>query len=150
MHEYHHIWNPGLTLEILNSFSSNTMSQHLGIEFSKITDNTLSATMPVDYRTNQPFGLLHGGASAVLAETLGSVASFSLKDALGVYVGLEVNATHLRSATAGIVTGIVSPIKLGKRIHVWQIDIYQESKYICRSTLKTILKDPNREETSDG
>lgn len=138
MQQYSDIWNPNLTVEILNTTSNSNMTEHLGIAFTEVTPNTLAATMPVDHRTMQPFGILHGGASAVLAETLGSVASHCIKDPQGHYVGLEVTATHLRSAQAGEVLGIVSPIKLGRKIHLWQINIYQEQKHICSATLKTI------------
>ena len=139
MSTYQDIWNPDLTLETLNTFNNTHMVKHLDIVFTEIGDQSMSATMPVDHRTMQPFGLLHGGASAVLAETLGSVASHCIKEPLGNYVGLEVTATHLRSATEGIVTGIVTPIKLGRKIHIWQINIYQEAKQICNATLKTML-----------
>ena len=139
MTKYQDIWNPELTLETLNTVNNKHMVQHLDIVFTHIGDHSLSATMPVDHRTMQPFGLLHGGASAVLAETLGSVASHCIKEPLGNYVGLEVSATHLRSATKGIVIGTVTPIKLGRKIHIWQINIYQESKHICSATLKTMI-----------
>ncbi len=141
MSTYQDIWNPELKLETLNSFNNINMVKYLDIVFTEIGDQSLSATMPVDHRTMQPFGLLHGGASAVLAETLGSVASYCIKEPLGNYVGLEVTATHLRSATEGMVTGIVSPIKLGRKVHIWQINIYQESKHICSATLKTMVVD---------
>ncbi len=141
MSTYQDIWNPELKLETLNSFNNINMVKYLDIVFTEIGDQSLSATMPVDHRTMQPFGLLHGGASAVLAETLGSVASYCIKEPLGNYVGLEVTATHLRSATEGMVIGIVSPIKLGRKVHIWQINIYQESKHICSATLKTMVVD---------
>lgn len=134
------IWNPEVTLEAINAFGETNMSALLDIVFVEIGDNFLKATMPVDHRTMQPFGLLHGGASAVLAETIGSVASHCLPDSAGTYVGLEVTATHLRSGKPGIVSGIVSPIKLGKNIHVWNIEIYQEDKHLCHATLKTMLQ----------
>lgn len=134
------IWNPDVTLEAINAFGETNMSKLLDIIFIEIGENYLKATMPVDHRTMQPFGLLHGGASAVLAETIGSVASHCLPDSGGAYVGLEVTATHLRSGKPGSVTGIVSPIKLGKHIHVWNIEIYQEDKHLCHATLKTMLQ----------
>ena len=134
------IWNPDLSLETLNSFGQTNLSALFDIKFVEIGGDYLKATMPVDHRTMQPFGLLHGGASAAFAETIGSVASHCILNPLGVYVGLEVTATHLRSGIAGMVTGTVSPIKLGRQVQVWKIDIYQNDKHLCHATLKTMVQ----------
>ncbi len=132
------IWKVRPSLEILNETSKNTIVEHLDIVFSGIGDDYLEATMPVSHKTVQPFRILHGGASVVLAESLGSVASNIIAaENNQQIVGLEVNANHLRSAKEGeIVTGRVSPIKIGRRIHVWQIEIKNEAKkLLCTSRL---------------
>lgn len=135
------IWKHEVNIDILNSFNKN-MSKYLEIEFTEIGDDFLIAKMPVNEKTMQPFGLLHGGASVVLAETLGSVASNlcienMMKEAV---VGIEINANHLNGARGGYVYGKASPLKLGRKIHVWQIDIYTEdNKPICSSRLTTTV-----------
>jgi 1,4-dihydroxy-2-naphthoyl-CoA hydrolase len=124
-------------LETLNALGKNNMVAWLGIEFTEMGDDYLSATMPVDHRTIQPYGLLHGGASVVLAETLGSMAShFVVDSTCQLCVGVEVNANHLRSARSGMVTGTCRPINLGRTIHVWQIEIRDEmGRLTCVSRL---------------
>ena len=132
------IWTVQPTLEILNSFSKNTMVEYLGIEFTDWGDDFLCAKMPVDHRTVQPFRLLHGGASCVLAETIGSVASTLCIDlSLHRAVGLEINANHLRSAKEGTsVTATAKAIKVGRSIHVWSIEIHDhENRLVCISRL---------------
>ena len=127
------IWKIKPSLDILNQTSKNTLVEHLDIVFSKIGDDFLEATMPVSPKTVQPFRILHGGASVVLAESLGSVASNIIvsPDNLQV-VGLEINANHLKSAKEGqVVTGRVSPIRIGRKIHVWQIEIKDEEENLC-------------------
>ena len=121
----------------LQKFSENTMVEHLGIEFLEVGDDYIIARMPVDHRTHQPMGLLHGGASVVLAETLGSVASSMQVDMEKFYcVGLEINANHIKSARNGFVTGKASPIHLGKKTHVWDIKISNENaELVCVSRL---------------
>ena len=124
--------------------SQGTINENLGIEFVEIGDDYLVAKMPVDKRTIQPMGLLHGGASVVLAETLGSLASVLLIDDISkqAAVGLEINANHLRPATSGYVYGTVKPIKIGRRTHVWQITIRnEEKKEVCISRLTTMIVD---------
>lgn len=136
------IWKREFTLEMLNFSAKNTLVETLGIKYVEIGDDFIKATMPVDERTIQPMGLLHGGASAALAETLGSVAStFSLEDMrLNGIVGIELNATHLRPAKSGIVTGTVRPIKLGRKLHVWEIVVEnEEGKKCCISRLTTMI-----------
>ena len=132
------IWKQPFNEEILNSLSQNCMVSHLGIEFTSFGPDFLTAKMPVDYRTKQPDGILHGGASVVLAETLGSVAAtLCLEDFEHTsIVGLEINANHLRSVRDGFVVGKATPVKIGKRIQVWNIDINgEDEKLICTSRL---------------
>lgn len=136
------IWfHPGVTPADIQPFGKNTMGDHLGIVFTEIGENYLKATMPVDHRTKQPYGLLHGGASAVLAETLGSIASHLVVDSSQYNcVGIEINANHLRGAREGLVTGIVTPLHTGKTTHVWDIKIYDSrEKLICVSRLTVAI-----------
>ena len=136
------IWKSNPNLEILNKIGDSTLVSHLGIEFTEIGDDYLIAKMPVDQRTKQPMGLLHGGASAALAETLGSVASFIVQEnpLEKAVVGIEINANHLNSAKEGYVYGKVTPIKTGNRLHVWNIEVTDEQKNkICVSRLTTML-----------
>ena len=111
-------WPPEASLEALNARSAGTLMQSLGIVFSELGDGYLRATMPVDARTHQPYGLLHGGASVALAETLGSSAGMLMAGGNAV-VGLEINANHLRAVRSGIVTGTARPIHLGRSTQVW-------------------------------
>lgn len=113
------------------------MVEHLGIEFTAIGSNSITATMPVDERTVQPYKILHGGASVALAETLGSVAAHASIDYTKYQsVGLEINANHIRSVKTGIVTGVATPIHIGKRTHVWSIEICNdEGKLVCTSRI---------------
>ena len=130
-------WKTQTTLAELKERSKNTMIEHLGIEFLEIGDDYLKARMPVDHRTKQPVGLLHGGASVVLAETLGSVAAGLCVDRekKGI-VGLEINANHIRSVTDGWVTGVTMPIHVGSTTQIWEIKIFnQQAKLICVSRL---------------
>lgn len=141
------IWfNKQLTLEQFKSLHANTMSEYIGIEWVELGDNFMKAKMPVDHRTQQPYGLLHGGASCVLAETIGSVASAMVVDhEKFVCVGLDINANHVRSARSGFVTGIATPLHLGINTHVWDIKITDEiGKLICISRL-TVAIIPRKE-----
>lgn len=135
-----------LSLEMLRSLEPNTMGEHIGIEWAEVGDDFIKATMPVDNRTRQPYGLLHGGASCTLAETIGSVASAMVVDHTRfACVGLEINANHIRSAREGVVTGIAKPLHLGSNTHVWDIRIYDEiGKMICVSRL-TVAVIPRKE-----
>ncbi len=137
------IWTQKLTLETLQKACANTMCEHLGMEFTEIGDDFLSAKMPVDHRTKQPAGLLHGGASAALAETLGSVASLMcLSSKQKMPVGIEINANHLKSATSGFVSGKVTPVRIGQSLHVWNIEIHNEkSELVCVSRLTVMIVD---------
>lgn len=120
------------SLDHLNQTSRDTLVQHLGIVFTAVGEDYLEATMPVDSRTKQPMGLLHGGANVVLAETLGSLASSLTIDlSKKTCVGLEVNANHLRSVREGLVRGIAKPIHLGRSTQVWEIRILDEKDKLC-------------------
>lgn len=132
------IWfNKELSLVHISELGKDMMSEHIGIEFVELGDNFLKARMPVDHRTRQPYGFLHGGASCVLAETIGSVASAMVIDHDNYYcVGLEINANHVRSAKEGFVTATASPLHIGGSTHVWDIRICDErDKLICVSRL---------------
>ncbi|HNU13094.1 MAG TPA: hotdog fold thioesterase [Chitinophagaceae bacterium] len=132
------IWfHKDLSLAHFGQLGKETMGEYLGIEWTELGDNFLKARMPVDHRTRQPYGLLHGGASCALAETIGSVASAMVVDHGKFYcVGLEINANHIRSAREGFVTGIAYPLHIGASTHVWDIKIYDEKeKLVCVSRL---------------
>src|SRR5688572_3258731 len=132
------IWfDKDLSVEKLRPLNKDTMNEHLGIEWTEVGANSIKATMPVDVRTRQPYGLLHGGASCVLAESLGSVAAAMVVDHTKFYcVGIEINANHVRSAKDGVVTGIATPLHIGNSTHVWDIKIYdQREKLVCVSRL---------------
>jgi 1,4-dihydroxy-2-naphthoyl-CoA hydrolase len=139
---YMSIWfNKELTIDQLAPKVRGTMDQYLGIEWAELGDNFLKARMPVDERTKQPYGLLHGGASCVLAESVGSVASAMVVDPNRFQcVGLEINANHVHSATGGYVTAVCTPLHLGKSTHVWDIKIYNENeKMVCVSRLTVAI-----------
>ena len=136
------IWfDKNISLESLKAFGSRTMTEHLGIEWVELGDNFFRAKMPVDHRTIQPLGLLHGGASCVLAETIGSVASHLVIDPSEFYpVGIEINANHIRSAREGFVYGKCTPLHIGSSTHVWDIRITnEEEKLICISRLTVAI-----------
>lgn len=120
------IWKQPISLEALTAFSQNTAITHLGIEFTEVGEDYLRARVPVDARTVQPYGLLHGGVSVVLAETLGSCgAAFAAPEGHRV-VGLDINANHLRSATRGWVTGTARPVHVGRTTQVWSIEMVND------------------------
>jgi 1,4-dihydroxy-2-naphthoyl-CoA hydrolase len=130
------IWRSLMTLEQLNSHQG-TLNSTLGIHFIEIGDDFVRATMPVDARTVQPYGLLHGGASVALAETLGSMGATMCVD-VNEYqvVGQEINANHVRAARSGLVTGTARPLHLGGRTHVWGIEIVNDAeKLVCVSRI---------------
>jgi 1,4-dihydroxy-2-naphthoyl-CoA hydrolase len=130
------IWRSLMTLEQLNSHQG-TLNSTLGIHFIEIGDDFVRATMPVDARTVQPYGLLHGGASVALAETLGSMGATMCVD-ISEYqvVGQEINANHVRAARSGLVTGTARPLHLGGRTHVWGIEIVNDAeKLVCVSRI---------------
>jgi 1,4-dihydroxy-2-naphthoyl-CoA hydrolase len=132
------IWfHPSIRPEDLNPQGKHTLSEHLGIQFTEIGDDFIRGTMPVDHRTQQPYGLLHGGASVALAETLGSLgAALTVDPEKFICVGLEINANHVRSTRKGLVTGTASPIHRGATTQVWDIRIHDEhDRLVCVSRL---------------
>ena len=131
------IWKRQTTLEQLNRMGEGNMVGLLDIHFDSFTDETIEATMPVDSRTHQPFGLLHGGASVVLAETLGSVAGYLCSEGEQKVVGLEVNANHIRAVRGGRVRGGCKALHVGSRHQVWQIEIFDEQGRLCCSSRLT-------------
>lgn len=135
------IWTVKPTLEQLQDRCKNTMCEHIGMVFTEIGDDFISAKMPVDHRTKQPAGLLHGGASVALAESLGSIASaLCLKDRSMMPVGVEINANHIKSATSGFVQGTARPLKIGGKLHLWNIEIKNEiGDLICVSRLTVMI-----------
>lgn len=141
-----------ISLEDLSGLDQNNMAEHLGIVFTAIGENYLEATMPVDNRTRQPYGLLHGGASCVLAETLGSVgAALVVNPEKFFCVGLEINANHVRSATTGKVTGNATPIHIGASTQVWDIRICDDrGKLICISRLTVAVLPVKKNASSPG
>lgn len=140
------IWFPAYekySFAEIKSFIEVNMLKHLDIQITKMGDDEFVGTMPVDHRTMQPMGLLHGGASCVLGESLGSIASYLCVDPEKYnVVGLEINANHIRSVTEGRVKGVCRPLNLGNRIHVWEIKIYDGKKQlVCVSRMtNTVLK----------
>jgi 1,4-dihydroxy-2-naphthoyl-CoA hydrolase len=130
------IWRRSQTLETLNALGAGTLVRPLGIVFTEIGEDFIRGTLPVDDRTRQPLGLLHGGASVALAETLGSTGANLCVDDTRVCLGQEINANHVRSARTGTVTGTARPLHLGARSHVWAIDIVDETgALVCISRL---------------
>lgn len=140
------IFNKSITLDFLNKLNRNTLAERIGIEFTAVGPDYLEARMPVDHRTHQPAGLLHGGASVALAETLGGVAATCCVDHTKQYcVGLEINANHIKSIKSGFVTGTARPIHIGKKTHVWEIRIMSDTQtLICISRITmAVLDKPN-------
>ncbi|MBB1272664.1 MULTISPECIES: hotdog fold thioesterase [Psychromonas] len=136
------IWKKSTDLARLNAISKDTIIALLGIEYTQIGDNFIEAVMPVDSRTHQPYGLLHGGASVVLAETLGSVAANLVVAEDKVCVGLEVNANHVRSIKKGTVTGTATAVHIGYSTQIWQIEICNErQQLVCTSRLTVAVID---------
>lgn len=136
------IWfDKSITLDDIMQLVEGTMSDHLGMEWVEIGDDFLRLRMPVNEKTRQPYGLLHGGASCVLAETLGSVASALVIDRESyLCVGIEINANHVRGVKDGFVTGICSPLHLGKLTHVWDIKMFDgQERLVCVSRLTVAI-----------
>ena len=135
------IWKKEASFELLENLSHATLVEHLGIKFTEIGNDFLQAEMVVDKNTHQPFGLLHGGASAALAETIGSMAGNLAVSADRYCVGLEINANHVRPVRSGVVRGIAKPLALGRTIHVWDIKIYNENeKLVCVARLTLAVR----------
>ena len=132
------IWKRETDLEALNAIGENSLVAHIGIRFTAIGDDYLEAVMPVDARTHQPFGLLHGGASVVLAESMGSIAGYLCTEEGKSVVGIEVNASHHRSISSGEVRGTCRPLHIGSRNQVWQIDIRNARGQLCCSSRLTV------------
>lgn len=136
------IWfHKNLQLADLHQTRNANMAEYIGLEFTELGPDFIKARIPVDHRTNQPYGILHGGASCVLAETLGSIGSAMVIDTEKfICVGLEINANHIRSATEGFVTGTATPIHIGRSTHVWDIRILDDQqKLICISRLTVAI-----------
>lgn len=145
------IWKKPISLERLNATSKNTMMEHLNIIYTEITENSISATMPVCSYTHQPLGMLHGGASVALAETLGSIAGNFAVDETRYCVGLDINANHLRAMRQGEVIGTAKPIHLGISTQVWQIDITdEEGRLVCVSRLTLAVKQQRNKVRQDS
>ncbi|MET0330477.1 MAG: hotdog fold thioesterase [Dyella sp.] len=140
------VWKQQPDIDALNRASDNTLMQALGICFVAAGDDWLRASMPVDARTHQPYGLLHGGASVALAETLGSSAAMlTLDPASQITVGIEINANHVRSVRSGVVMGTASALHIGRSTQVWQIRIEDESgALVCISRI-TMAVMPKRD-----
>jgi 1,4-dihydroxy-2-naphthoyl-CoA hydrolase len=139
------IWKYAMTPEQLNAMSRNTIGEHLGMEITEIGDDFVRGRLPVDRRTHQPYGLLHGGASVVLAESLGSIGAGLVVGGSGAVVGIEINANHLRGVRAGWVTGTARPLHTGRTTQVWEIRIENdEGALVCisRLTLAVVPKVP--------
>lgn len=138
------IWFSDYKLDYLKNVRSKHMASHIGIEFTEVGPDFLKARMPVDPRTTQPFGILHGGASCVLSETLGSIAAWMTIDPEQFRaVGIEINANHIRAVTEGFVVGHCAPMHVGKRTQVWQTDILEEAtgKRVAISRLTVAIID---------
>lgn len=137
------IWLKPATLDGINARNANTAVVHLGIEITEVGDDYLVGRVPVDHRTKQPFGLLHGGVSVVLAETLGSIGAYHAAPEGHLAVGLDINANHLRSARSGWVTGTARPVHIGKTTQVWQIDMVDDNgKLTCVSRITMAILAP--------
>nr|WP_315231989.1 hotdog fold thioesterase [uncultured Albidiferax sp.] len=130
------IWKKPISVEALSTMALGTAIAHLGIEFLEVGDDFISARVPVDTRTCQPYGLLHGGVSVVLAETLGSCGAMYASPEGHKAVGLDINANHLRGVTSGWVTGTARPVHIGRTTQVWQIDLVDDAgKLTCVSRI---------------
>lgn len=135
------IWKNEPSVEALNNIVENTLVSHLGIIITEVGPDYIKAKMPVDHRTKQPMGLLHGGASVALSESIGSIAGVLLIEnpLEEVIVGVEINASHLKSVRSGFVHSITKPIKIGRRIQVWNTEIYDDQgELLCVSKLTTM------------
>lgn len=134
------IWFETVDPVQIQGLASGNMLEHLGLTFTRVGPDFLQATMPVDRRTKQPFGILHGGASVVLAETLGSVgANLCVNPGEKMCVGLDLSSNHIREVSEGTVTGTARPLHLGGRTHVWEIQIEDEEDRLVNTTRLTLL-----------
>jgi 1,4-dihydroxy-2-naphthoyl-CoA hydrolase len=135
------IWKRNIDLKIINKHMKNTMADHFGIIITKVSNNSLEGSMGVKNIVKQPYGILHGGASVALAETLGSLGSNLCIETNQATVGLEINANHIKSVKSGQVNGITSPIHLGRSTHIWEIKLYNNDKLTCISRLTMAILD---------
>ena len=139
------IWKKPISVEILHGIHDGTAVRHLGIEFLEVGDDFIRARVPVDVRTRQPYGLLHGGVSVVLAETLGSCGAMYACPPEDRPVGLDINANHLKGATSGWVTGVTRPVHIGRSTHVWHIDLHNEAgELTCVSRITMAILSPRK------
>jgi 1,4-dihydroxy-2-naphthoyl-CoA hydrolase len=136
------IWKKHVELDKLNDLCIPTIHTALGIRFTEVGPDFISGEMPVDERTKQPFGVLHGGASVVLAESLGSMASYlAIEGEDRTAFGIEVNANHLKAARNGVVTGRAQAVHIGQNVHVWQIEIRDSAgDLVCTSRLTVLVR----------
>ena len=137
------LWKQAISVEALQAFSVNTAVSHLGIEFMEVGDDFIRARVPVDARTVQPYGLLHGGVSVVLAETLGSCgAAFAVPEGYRA-VGLDINANHLKGASSGWISGTARPVHIGRTTHVWAIELHNDAgELTCVSRITMAILAP--------
>ena len=137
------IWTKPISVESITALSAGCAVSHLGIEFLEVGDDFIRGRVPVDERTRQPYGLLHGGVSVALAETLGSVAAGHVVAEGHTVVGLDINANHLKSARSGWVTGIARPVHIGRSTQVWHIDMHNDDgELTCVSRLTMAVLAP--------
>ena len=137
------IWKIPISLELLNQTNDRTAATHLGIEITEVGDDFLRGRVPVDERTRQPFGILHGGVSVVLAETLGSIGAFYACPEGHRGVGLDINANHIRAASSGWVTGTARAVHIGRTTQVWQIDMVNDAgELTCVSRITMAILAP--------
>ena len=137
------IWKKPISVAELTAISENTAVAHLGIEFLEVGDDFIQARVPVDSRTRQPYGLLHGGVSVVLAETLGSCGAAYAAPEGHSAVGLDINANHIKGTTNGWVTGIARPVHIGRTTQVWQIDLHNDAgELTCASRITMAVLAP--------
>ena len=138
------IWQQPLDLTELNTRGNNTMVEYLGIKITEFGDDFMRASMPVDHRTKQPIGIMHGGASCVLAESLGSIAAnYCVNNQTHYCVGLDINTNHIRAVKTGIVTATAKPFHLGKSTQVWHVEIHTDTQQlvsVTRLTMAVLLR----------
>jgi 1,4-dihydroxy-2-naphthoyl-CoA hydrolase len=139
------IWKGDISLGMINDLNRDTMGEALGIVFTGIGDDHLAAEMPFSNNTRQPFGLLHGGASVALAETMGSVATWcAVNREAFIGVGVEITANHIKPVTSGKVTAICKAVKVDGRLHIWDISIRNEGGELCCVSRFTCMVVPNK------
>ena len=137
------LWKQAISVDILNANTANTAVGHLGIEFLEVGDDFIRARVPVDARTVQPYGLLHGGVAVVLAETLGSCGAAFAVPAGHRVVGLDINANHLKGTSSGWVTGVTRPVHVGRTTQVWAIELTNDAgELTCVSRITMAVLQP--------